>query len=32
MMAITILVGALMIFFNLVVEILYAWIDPKIRY
>jgi oligopeptide transport system permease protein len=32
MMGITILVGALTIFFNLVVDILYAWIDPKIRY
>ncbi|WP_374301447.1 oligopeptide ABC transporter permease OppB [Paracoccus sp. (in: a-proteobacteria)] len=32
MMGITILVGALTILFNLVVDILYAWIDPKIRY
>ena len=32
MMGITILVGALTIFFNLLVDILYAWIDPKIRY
>ncbi len=32
MLGITILVGALTIFFNLVVDILYAWIDPKIRY
>ncbi len=31
-MGITILVGALTITFNLVVDILYAWIDPKIRY
>ncbi len=31
-MGITILVGTLTIFFNLVVDILYAWIDPKIRY
>lgn len=31
-MGITILVGALTIIFNLVVDILYAWIDPKIRY
>lgn len=31
-MGITILVGALTIAFNLVVDILYAWIDPKIRY
>ena len=29
---VTILVGALTIFFNLVVDILYGWIDPKIRY
>ncbi len=32
MMGITILVGALTIIFSLVVDILYAWIDPKIRY
>ncbi|AXC50437.1 oligopeptide ABC transporter permease OppB [Paracoccus suum] len=32
MMGVTILIGALTIFFNLVVDILYAWIDPKIRY
>ncbi|MCB2110572.1 MAG: oligopeptide ABC transporter permease OppB [Defluviimonas sp.] len=32
MLGITILVGALTIFFNLVVDILYGWIDPKIRY
>ncbi len=31
MMGITILLGALIIFFNMVVDILYAWIDPKIR-
>ena len=31
-MGITILIGALTILFNLVVDILYAWIDPKIRY
>ena len=31
-MGITILVGTLTITFNLVVDILYAWIDPKIRY
>ncbi|WP_373354218.1 oligopeptide ABC transporter permease OppB [Pseudoroseicyclus sp. CXY001] len=31
-MGITILVGVLTILFNLVVDILYAWIDPKIRY
>lgn len=32
MMGVTILVGALTVLFNLVVDILYAWIDPKIRY
>ena len=32
MMGITILIGSLTILFNLVVDILYAWIDPKIRY
>ena len=32
MMGITILVGALTILFSLLVDILYAWIDPKIRY
>lgn len=31
-MGITILVGALTITFNLIVDLLYAWIDPKIRY
>jgi len=31
-MGITILIGALTILFNLVVDVLYAWIDPKIRY
>ena len=31
-MGITILVGVLTIGFNLVVDVLYAWIDPKIRY
>lgn len=31
-MGITILTGGLTIFFNLVVDVLYAWIDPKIRY
>ena len=31
-MGVTILVGVLTILFNLVVDILYAWIDPKIRY
>ena len=32
MMGVTLLVGLLFIVFNLLVEILYAWIDPKIRY
>ncbi|WBU54384.1 oligopeptide ABC transporter permease OppB [Paracoccus sp. SCSIO 75233] len=32
MMGVTILVGALTILFSLIVDILYAWIDPKIRY
>lgn len=32
MMGITILVGALTILFSLVVDVLYAWVDPKIRY
>ena len=31
-MGITILLGALTITFNLVVDVLYAWIDPRIRY
>ena len=31
-MGFTILLGGLTILFNLVVDILYAWIDPKIRY
>ncbi|MBB3711642.1 oligopeptide transport system permease protein [Limimaricola variabilis] len=31
-MGITILVGVLTVLFNLVVDLLYAWIDPKIRY
>ncbi|MEO1638480.1 MAG: oligopeptide ABC transporter permease OppB [Pseudomonadota bacterium] len=31
-MGITILVGTLTILFNLLVDILYAWLDPKIRY
>ena len=31
-MGITILTGVLTILFSLVVDILYAWIDPKIRY
>ncbi len=32
MMGITLLVGILYIAFNLLVDVLYAWIDPKIRY
>jgi oligopeptide transport system permease protein len=32
MMGITILLGTLTIIFNLLVDILYAWIDPRIRY
>ena len=32
MMGITILVGALTIFFALLADLLYAWVDPKIRY
>ena len=31
-MGVTILVGSLTILFNLLVEVLYAWIDPRIRY
>jgi oligopeptide transport system permease protein len=31
LMGVTILVGVLTILFNLVVDVLYAWIDPKIR-
>ncbi len=31
MMGITILMGSLVIIFNMIVDILYAWIDPKIR-
>jgi len=31
-MGITILVGALTILFNLLVDLAYAWLDPKIRY
>ena len=31
-LGITILLGGLTITANLVVDILYAWIDPKIRY
>ena len=32
MMGVTLLVGFLTIVFNLLVDVLYAWIDPKIRY
>ena len=32
MMGVTLLVGGLYIVFNLLVDVLYAWIDPKIRY
>ena len=32
MMGITIVVGSLTILFSLIVDLLYAWIDPKIRY
>lgn len=32
MMGVTILLGTLTILFNLLVDILYVWIDPKIRY
>jgi len=32
MLGVTILFGALTILFNLVVDVLYAWLDPKIRY
>jgi oligopeptide transport system permease protein len=32
MMGVTLLVGFLTVVFTLVVDILYAWIDPKIRY
>ncbi len=31
-MGITILIGTLTVFFNLLVDVIYAWIDPKIRY
>ncbi len=32
MLGITVLIGALTVLFNLVVDVLYAWIDPRIRY
>ncbi|WP_102109002.1 oligopeptide ABC transporter permease OppB [Oceaniglobus roseus] len=31
-MGITILIGTLTVLFNLLVDVVYAWIDPKIRY
>ena len=32
MLGVTILYGALTILFNLVADVMYAWLDPKIRY
>ena len=32
MMGITIVVGGLTILFSLIADLLYAWVDPKIRY
>lgn len=32
MLGLTVLIGSLTILFNLVVDLLYAWIDPRIRY
>lgn len=32
MMGITLLLGSLTIFFNMIVDIIYGWIDPQIRY
>lgn len=32
MMGVTLLVGVLTILFNLIVDVLYAWVDPKIRF
>ena len=32
MLGLTILYGGLTILFNLVVDVMYAWLDPKIRY
>ncbi len=32
MLGVTILMGALTILFNLVADLIYAWLDPKIRY
>jgi len=31
-MGVTVLIGSLTILFNMLVDIMYAWIDPKIRY
>ena len=32
MLGLTILYGSLTILFNLVIDVVYAWLDPKIRY
>ncbi len=32
MMGVTLLAGGLTILFNLIVDLLYAWVDPKVRY
>jgi oligopeptide transport system permease protein len=32
MMGVTLLVGVLTILFNLIVDVLYAWVDPRIRF
>lgn len=32
MLGITVLIGGLTVVFNLIVDIIYAWIDPRIRY
>jgi len=32
MMGVTLLLGGLTIFFNLVVDLIYGWVDPQIRY
>jgi len=29
---VTLLLGGLTIFFNLVVDLIYGWVDPQIRY
>jgi len=31
-LGIVVLLGALMVFFNLLVDLIYAWLDPRIRY